>query len=649
MKKVLFLFLISFSGFTVFSQSWGEYTLYSKTGDTKTYLVDLNGTTFKTWTSTSDRKTGYGGYLIEGDTLVRSFQTTSYIGGGGGITGGVQKVTWDGTVVWDFTYSTSDYCMHHDICPMPNGNVLLISYDVRSSTEATQAGCSTSSEILSEKIVEVKPTGSTTGEIVWEWYLWDHLCQDYNSSKDNYVSSIVQNPQLMNINYGTSGGGFPVRPPGGAVDWMHMNGIDYNEELDQITFSSHNINEIYVIDHSTTTAEAAGHTGGNSGKGGDFLYRWGNPEAYDATGSTILDVVHDAHWITNDHPDYPGYLSAINNGGGTSGKAAIEFVNAPLNGYIYDITFGQAFQPTTYTDRFNTNYSSQGQGNSEQFPNGSMLLCVPSLTATYIYEVDDGGTTIWTKNISGQVAQAHRYEKCFVRPVNAELSATELTVCPGEDLTLTTSATAITESSPTFSYSWTSVPEGFSSDEANPVVNPELATTYTVIVTNDQSGCTDEVSIQIDVYDEPEIPVISENGNLLTSTSATYYQWYLNGSEINGANSQSYTPDETGTYQVEVSNSDGCSSMSEGHYVEVTGIINEKTAEIFIFPNPNSGLFEITSEMNFRYEIVSAQGNVICQGENSGVIDMSEVSDGIYYVILKTDSFVKTEKLILIK
>jgi len=35
-----------------------------------------------------------------------------------------------------------------------------------------------------------------------------------------------------------------------------------------------------VIDHSTTTAQAAGHSGGTYGKGGDLLYRWGNPNAY---------------------------------------------------------------------------------------------------------------------------------------------------------------------------------------------------------------------------------------------------------------------------------------------------------------------------------------------------------------------------------
>jgi hypothetical protein len=38
---------------------------------------------------------------------------------------------------------------------------------------------------------------------------------------------------------------------------------------------------LWVIDHQTTTAQAASHTGGRYNKGGDLLYRWGNPQTYD--------------------------------------------------------------------------------------------------------------------------------------------------------------------------------------------------------------------------------------------------------------------------------------------------------------------------------------------------------------------------------
>src|SRR6185436_19708801 len=107
--------------------------------------------------------------------------------------------------------------------------------------------------------------------VVWEWHLWDHLVQDFDATKDNYAP-VGSHPELVDVNF--TGGGMA------GADWTHVNAIAYHEGFDQLVLSAHNQSEVWVIDHSTTTAEAASHSGGRSGRGGDLLYRWGNPEAY---------------------------------------------------------------------------------------------------------------------------------------------------------------------------------------------------------------------------------------------------------------------------------------------------------------------------------------------------------------------------------
>lgn len=625
-------------GIVSFSQQWGYYTLYAPKNGTQAFLVDTANTpvTYKTWTFNS--QSTYSCYLLPGDTILRtSSYTASGHPGTGGITGKFQKVTWAGTVAWEYTYSSSTTQMHHDICALPNGNVLIISYDTKTSTQATQAGSSSASTYWSEKIVEVHQTGPTTGEVVWEWKLWDHLCQNYNAAKDNYVSSIIENPQLLNINYAGTGS---------LPDRWHMNGIDYNEELDQIVVSMHFMNSAFVIDHSTTTAEAAGHTGGNSGKGGDFLYRWGNPASYGASGSAVFSTIHDAHWVSSDNVNFPNYLAAYNNNGGTGGKTAFDIWLPPYDGYNYSYTEGTAYLPASEAYEYTSTFTANNEGNSQQLPNGNSLIC--NFQGS-IYEVDENGTQLWTKS-GATSSHAYRYEKCYVRGINASASATNLTVCQGDNSTLSATATAITETSPSFTYVWTSVPEGFNSTSGSPVVTPSETTIYNVIVTNTASLCYDEATITVNVLQSPEIPTVSLIDNTLSSSPADSYQWYLNGEIIEGATNQNYVISENGDYQVEITGANGCSAMSEViAYVRVE-FFSSQPAEIAIFPNPSTGVFEIESNnVNFDFNVVNIQGEIVFNGSNQTQIDLSDLGNGMYYINFITDNEIVTKKVIIIK
>ncbi len=262
------------------------YTLFAPNNSKNTYLIDMNGTIVHSWNHSTSG--GYAVYLLENGNILRTAQASNNVFSGGGSQGYVQEVDWDGNLVWEFKYSSSTYLAHHDIEPMPNGNVLIIAWELKGASEAKAAGRKTSTTMWPDHIIEVEKSNS---QIVWEWHAWDHLIQDYDPTKENY-GVVADHPELINVNLSSGSGG-----PGGGGDWLHVNGISYNPTLDQIVISSHYISEIYVIDHSTTTSEAQEHTGGKCGKGGDLLYRWGNPENYDATGIQYFSTIHCPFWI----------------------------------------------------------------------------------------------------------------------------------------------------------------------------------------------------------------------------------------------------------------------------------------------------------------------------------------------------------------
>ena len=398
-KKTFCLFFVcSLFAYTAFSQQWGDYTFYSVKNSNAAYLIDTNSTVYHSWSGLSPT-TSYSSYVLPGGDLIRTVNHSGNIFTGGAMTGEFEKVDYNGNLLWDFAYSTSAYCSHHDICPLPNGNVLLIAYESKTSAEVTQAGCSSSITMWPDKIVEVQQTGLTTGTVVWEWHLWDHLCQNYNSAKDNYVAATSDHPELFNINYN------PVK------EIWHANGLDYNPVLDQIIVSAHNANEVYIIDHSTTTAEAAGHTGGLGGRGGDFLYRWGKPATYGQAGAAIFNVVHDAHWIPEEYVN-GGRIVGFNNNGISNTVSCVDQISTPVSGYNYQYTPNTAYAPSTYSSRLTCTGHTNNEGNSQQLPNGNQLVCIAF--SGLVYEVDPAGNTIWSVSIPGVVSQAFRYSDCYV-------------------------------------------------------------------------------------------------------------------------------------------------------------------------------------------------------------------------------------------
>ncbi len=375
------------------SQSPQEgHVLFAPLQDTNTHLLDNSGNVLHSWPSTD--RPGNAVYLMDNGDLLRTLNLGVLSIGGAG--GGIERRNFDGDLLWQWDYSTGGVLAHHDVERMPNGNLLMIAWEDKTRAEAIAAGRNPSylsgPTFRPDHIIEIEPSVSSGATIVWEWHLWDHVIQDYDSSKPNY-GVVADHPELVNLNY-----------PAVAAnqgDWAHVNSVAYHPVLDQIVMSSHNHDEIWVIDHSTTTAEAAGHTGGNSGKGGDLLYRWGNPACYDAGVATDQKLFgqHDAQWIPADRPG-AGNLLIYNNGMGRPAGAysTIEEITPPVDASgNYTLTPGAAYGPSAttwnYTATPPTSFYSGHISGAERQANGNTLICEGS--EGRLFEVDSSGTTVW--------------------------------------------------------------------------------------------------------------------------------------------------------------------------------------------------------------------------------------------------------------
>lgn len=403
------------------------YTLFQPLRSRSVYLVDMDGGLAHRWQT--QYLPGQSVYMLENGHLLRAARPERYrgpfkAGGGGGV---VQEIAWDGTVVWEFRLADENRRAHHDIEPLPNGNVLIIAWELKTADEAEAAGLDRQrmgeGSIWPDLVVEVQPMRPTGGNIVWEWHAWDHLVQEHNPAAANF-GDVSELSELIDINAATAhrqraqqatsarierlqalgyvdGSADDGGPPSVKGDWLHTNAIDYNRELDQILLSVRHFNEIWVIDHSTTSEEAASHVGGGSGRGGDLLYRWGNPEAYGAGKAPHhrLFAHHDARWISKGYPG-AGNILVFNNGRGRPGRnySTVDEIVPPMDSDgRYRFQPGQPAEPEnpiwSYASPDPADMYSSHVAGAHRLPNGNTLIAIG--IGGRILEIGAGNTIVW--------------------------------------------------------------------------------------------------------------------------------------------------------------------------------------------------------------------------------------------------------------
>ncbi len=394
------------------------YTLFGPILSDTTYLIDNAGQVVHTWKA--ELAPSGGIYLLDNGNLLRTAREPDverFEGGGQG--GRIQEFTWEGELVWNFRFASDQHLLHHDIARLPNGNVLAIAWEHKSAEDSRWAGRDPDkvpeAGMWPDMIVEIEPQGLTDGKIVWEWHAWDHLIQNINPRLENYgdpsehlgridvnadlteETTAEELENLKTLGYVSD----DTTEEDLRSDLFHTNGIDYNAELNQIALSVPRFSEIWIIDHSTTTEEAAGSSGGRWGKGGEILYRWGNPAAYGRGDESARQLFfqHDARWIPEGSPG-AGNLTVFSNDmkDDTGPYSAVYEITPPTaddGSYVVpeEGAFGPAEPTWSYRGTAEAFFFAPFISGAERLPNGNTLIC--SGPQGRFFEVTPEGEIVW--------------------------------------------------------------------------------------------------------------------------------------------------------------------------------------------------------------------------------------------------------------
>lgn len=155
-------------------------------------------------------------------------------------------------------------------------------------------------------------------------------------------------------------------------------------------------------------------------------------------------------------------------------------------------------------------------------------------------------------------------------------------------------------------------------------------------------------------------PVITQNGNILSSNRATGNQWYRDNNPIASATGQTYTANVAGVYKVIATDDFGCALTSNEIAYGVTSTPNVDPQEIGlkVYPNPNNGQFFTDFTVNTRADlsitILSAVGQKVFENVYAGftgrfnkTIQAGPLPQGVYLLRIQHDNKSYLKKLFI--
>lgn len=326
------------------AREYDGYFFYSESGvssdvqvNTGTYLLDKRGRQIHAWPTDRYMPEGTGAYLLDNGLLLRQVAPQDWLlmqKFTVGSHGMVELVDWDGNVVWEYSrIDVGRHVLHHDMEPLPGGNLLLLSYEAKTPEQVAALGGKSDTPIRwFEKIIEIKPnlTDGTT-EVVWQWDSADHMTTDDSDS-----------------------GKLAIDFPRAAERQLHFNSVDYDPKRDLILVSSLIYGEVFVIDHKT----------------GRIVDRW---------GKGILGGQHDARWLDDSVPHRGDFLVHNNRDGRLPGVGkGGPFGLGAFHSAVLEVSLSKGDHPAKIEweyepDPINSWYGPFMSGAS-RLPNGNTLV-----------------------------------------------------------------------------------------------------------------------------------------------------------------------------------------------------------------------------------------------------------------------------------
>ncbi len=192
------------------------------------------------------------------------------------------------------------------------------------------------------------------------------------------------------------------------------------------------------------------------------------------------------------------------------------------------------------------------------------------------------------------------------------------------------------------------------------VNSTSLAITATITVTPSINNACTGIPSTYTITVNPT-PIITQNGAVLSSSTASSYQWYRNGQPIVGATNQTYTPTQNGDFNIIVG---GSTCPSDIINMNDTGINQINSDDFFtVYPNPNDGNFTVSFnailKSTYKLSLLNTLGALvyletltdpIAIGFNGSYLkqmDITKYGKGIYLISISNQNMETVKKVIV--